>query len=35
MRVRLSFNLIWKKDNSSLLLQKFLAHVQGGNRTAP
>jgi DNA-binding transcriptional LysR family regulator len=28
MRVRLPFNLIWKKDNSSPLLQKFVAQVQ-------
>jgi hypothetical protein len=28
MRVRLSFNLIWKKDNSSPLLQKFIAQVE-------
>jgi DNA-binding transcriptional LysR family regulator len=28
MHVRLPFNLIWKKDNSSPLLQKFVAQVQ-------
>jgi DNA-binding transcriptional LysR family regulator len=28
MNVRLPFNVIWKKDNASLLLQNFLAHVQ-------
>ena len=28
MNVRLPFNLIWKKDNSSPLLQKFLAQVR-------
>jgi DNA-binding transcriptional LysR family regulator len=28
MNVRLPFNLIWKKDNASPLLQKFLAQVQ-------
>ena len=28
MRVRLPFNLIWKKDNSSPLLQKFVAQAQ-------
>jgi len=28
MNVRLPFNLIWKKDNSSPLLQKFLAQVE-------
>jgi len=28
MRVRLAFNLIWKKDNSSPLLQKFVAQVE-------
>jgi len=35
MNVRLPFNLIWKKDCSSTLLQKFLAQVQAGNRSAP
>jgi hypothetical protein len=29
MNVRLAFNLIWKKDNSSPLLQKFVAQVEG------
>jgi len=28
MKVRLPFNLIWKKDNTSPLLQKFVAQVQ-------
>jgi DNA-binding transcriptional LysR family regulator len=28
MRVRLPFNLIWKKDNSLPLLQKFVEQVQ-------
>jgi DNA-binding transcriptional LysR family regulator len=28
MNVRLPFNLIWKKDNSSPLLQKFVAQVE-------
>jgi DNA-binding transcriptional LysR family regulator len=28
MNVRLPFNLMWKKDNSSLLLQKFVAQVE-------
>jgi len=28
MNVRLSFNLIWKKDNTSPLLQKFVAQVK-------
>jgi hypothetical protein len=28
MHVRLPFNLIWKKDNSSPLLQKFVAQVE-------
>ena len=28
MNVRLSFNLIWKKDNTSRLLQKFVAQVK-------
>jgi hypothetical protein len=27
MNVALAFNLIWKKDNSSPLLQKFVAQV--------
>jgi DNA-binding transcriptional LysR family regulator len=31
MKVRLPFNLIWKKDNSSPLLQKFVAQVQALN----
>jgi len=35
MNVRLPFNVIWKKNNSSPVLQKFLAQVQAGNRTAP
>jgi len=35
MNVRLTFNVIWKKNNTSPVLQKFLAQVQGGNRTAP
>ena len=29
MNVRLSFNAIWKKNNSSPVLQRFLAQVQG------
>jgi len=28
MGVRLPFNLIWKKDNSSPLLQKFVAQIE-------
>jgi hypothetical protein len=28
MNVRLPFNLIWKKDNSSPVLQKFVAQVE-------
>jgi hypothetical protein len=28
MNVRLPFNLLWKKDNSSPLLQKFVAQVE-------
>jgi DNA-binding transcriptional LysR family regulator len=28
MKVRMPFNLIWKKDNSSPLLQKFVAQVK-------
>jgi DNA-binding transcriptional LysR family regulator len=28
MNLRLPFNVIWKKDNASPLLQKFLAQVQ-------
>jgi DNA-binding transcriptional LysR family regulator len=35
MNVRLPFNVIWKKNNSSPVLQKFLAQVHVGNRTAP
>jgi DNA-binding transcriptional LysR family regulator len=34
MNVRLPFNVIWKKNNSSPVLQKFLAQVQVGNRSA-
>jgi DNA-binding transcriptional LysR family regulator len=34
MNVRLPFNLIWKKDNSSPLLQKFVAQVQATKATA-
>jgi DNA-binding transcriptional LysR family regulator len=33
MNVRLPFNLIWKKDNSSPLLQKFLVQVQATKLT--
>jgi DNA-binding transcriptional LysR family regulator len=33
MNVRLAFNLIWKKDNSSPLLQKFVAQVEGEKAT--
>ena len=33
MNVRLPFNLIWKKDNSSRLLQKFLVQVQATKLT--
>ena len=33
MNVRLQFNVVWKKDNSSLLLQKFAAQVQAGQAT--
>jgi len=32
MEVRLPFNVIWKKDNASPLLQKFLAHVQASQQ---
>jgi hypothetical protein len=28
MKVRIPFNLIWKKDNSSPLLQKFIGQVR-------
>jgi hypothetical protein len=28
MNVRLPFNLIWKKDNTSPLLQNFVAQVE-------
>ena len=34
MNVRLPFSLIWKKDNSSTLLQKFVAEVEAA-RIAP
>ena len=34
MDVRLPYNLIWKKDNSSPLLEKFVAQVEAG-RIAP
>jgi DNA-binding transcriptional LysR family regulator len=34
MNVRLPFNLIWKKDNTSPVLQKLLAQVQALKRTA-
>jgi hypothetical protein len=30
MNIRLPFNLSWKKDNSSPLLQKFVAQVEAG-----
>ena len=33
MNVRLPFNLIWKKDNSSPLLQKFVTQVQATKST--
>ena len=33
MNVRLPFSLIWKKDNSSPLLQKFVAQVKAGKIT--
>lgn len=33
MNVRLPFNLIWKKDNTSPLLQKFVAQVQASEIT--
>jgi hypothetical protein len=32
MDVRLPFNLIWKKDNSSPLLQRFVAQVEALGR---
>jgi DNA-binding transcriptional LysR family regulator len=32
MNVRLPFSLIWKKDNSSPLVQKFVAQVEGTRR---
>ena len=32
MDVRLPFNVIWKKDNASPLLQNFLAHVQASQQ---
>ena len=34
MHVRLPFNLIWKKDNSSPLLQKFVAQVEAEKTTS-
>jgi DNA-binding transcriptional LysR family regulator len=34
MNVRLPFDLIWKKGNESLLLQKFVAHVKAASRSA-
>ncbi len=33
MNVRLPFSLIWKKDNSSPLLQKFVAQVEDGGQS--
>ena len=33
MNVRLPFSLVWKKDNSSPLLQKFVAQVKAGKIT--
>jgi DNA-binding transcriptional LysR family regulator len=33
MNVRLPFSLMWKKDDSSLLLQKFVAQVEGDKIT--
>ena len=35
MNVRLPFNVIWQKNNSSPVLQQFLAQVRMGNRTGP
>src|SRR5258705_12760374 len=35
MDVRLPFNLIWKKDNSSPLLQRFVAQVEALRREKP
>jgi DNA-binding transcriptional LysR family regulator len=35
MNLRLPFNLIWKKDNSSPLLEKFVAQVQATTITPP
>jgi hypothetical protein len=32
MNVRLAFNLIWKKDNSSPLLQTFVARVEAAKQ---
>ena len=34
MNVRLAFNLIWKKDNSSPLLQKFVTQVEAAKLQA-
>jgi len=33
MNVRLPFNLMWRKDSASPLLQKLVAQVQAGNRS--
>jgi hypothetical protein len=35
MNVRLPFNLIWKKDNPSPLLQKFVAQVEANKGSQP
>jgi len=35
MNVRLPFNLVWKKGNSSPLLKTFVAHVQGDSEPQP
>jgi DNA-binding transcriptional LysR family regulator len=35
MNVRLPFSVIWKKDHASPVLEKFVAQVQAGHRTAP
>jgi DNA-binding transcriptional LysR family regulator len=35
MNIRIAYNLIWKKDNSSPLLQKFVAQVEAKTRTPP
>jgi DNA-binding transcriptional LysR family regulator len=35
MNIRVPYNLIWKKDNSSPLLHTFVSHVEGADTIAP